>query len=488
MSSPPNVLLLIFDTLRSDHVSCYGDYVHTPAFDSVASTGTVFERAFAGGPATPVSHAALYSGQYPSENGVTGQYIPLRDDIPLIASWLRDAGYDTFGITGPSKMGSDWGYDRGFEDLYEPYYEHPPTTSVKNITKSVTDPRYRDYFVRKLTKGGKDRTRFKFDLLEDKIRSELDCPFFGLANFLTPHVKYDPPRPYKEEFTEGFSRPRLFLTEYLLDKRGVIDDPEVRLDRVIHAQTMDGIGRFLADPSWLNEKEVAVLRQWYRACVKYLDDELDRFLRYYQSELQNDTILILTADHGEQLGEHGLWTHSHYLFDETMKVPLIMTGPGVPSGERCSDFASLIDVFDTICDLCGLEQPSMTSGRSLFSSDKRDAAFMEYGARDPDEFKHNSGHGRYLDDAQLEQFCAGRKGIRTEDYLFVITSNGTEHLYENPDQHEVNDPPENVTRELRERIHETLPGEFGVWPEGDPDEVGLDQKVKENLRRLGYID
>lgn len=488
MSDHPNVIMLIFDTLRPDYLNCYGANIETPAFDEIANRGVLFESAFSCGPGTPISHAALYSGQYPFENSVTGQYIQLPDNIPIIPAWLNNAGYDTFGITGPAKMGSDWGYDRGFNNLYEPYYEHPPATSPMNITKSLKERKFAKYFYRKLTKGGNEQTRYKFNLLQERIESHLNSPFFALANFTTVHAPYDPPRPYKEQVTPGFSRPRWNFIEYLFDKRGAISDPDIRLDRVMNAQTGDGIGRFLADPSYLNDAEIEVLRDWYGACVKYLDDELAMFFDFYKRELQEDTILIITADHGEQLGEHGLWEHSHFLFDETLQIPFLVVGPNVPNGHRRTDLVSHVDVFDTICDICGIDQPSSTSGQSLFSGDERDAVFMEYGARNMEDFKNNSSHGKYMNDKQLLRYTAGRKGIRTNDHLFVITSNGTEHLYKNPKQSDIEDPPEDIVKPLRERLQETLSEEFGTWPEGEPDEVGLNPQVEENLRQLGYID
>lgn len=488
--SAPNVVVLIFDALRPDYLGCYGGDSATPTFDTAAEEGVLFESAFAGGPATPVSHATLYTGLYPSEHGVTGQYIPLRDDVPVIAEWLRDAGYDTFGITGPAKMGSDWGYDRGFDELYEPYYEFPPKTSLENLTKSIRDPRFRRYFLRKVTRGGADKTRFKFDLLRDRISNRLDRPFFALANLLTVHAPYDPPRPYKEQATPGFSRPRWFFLEFLLDRHGAFEDERLRPERITNAQTVDGMGRYLADPDYLNDAEVEVLRDWYRASVEYLDDEFSSFLEFYREELQDDTILILTADHGEHLGEHGLWEHSHYLYDETMSVPLIVAGPGVPEGVRKDQLASLVDIFETVCDLCDVPPPEGTSGRSLFGDTPRDAVFMEYGERDADDFRNNSGHGRYLDDDQLARFSAGRKAIRTQDYQLEITTDSTGRLLELPEQVEVEITSETVgtVESLRERLLETLGDDFGTWPEGDPEQVGLNHQVESNLRQLGYID
>lgn len=488
MGGRHDVIVLVFDTLRSDHLGCYGGDPDTPAFDAAADQGVVFESAFGVAPGTPISHASLYSGQYPSEHGVTGQYITVPEDVPVMAEHFRDAGYDTFGITGPSKMGSDWGYDRGFDELFEPYYDMPEPTSPENLTRSVVDSRFRRYFLRQLTRGGHEKTRFKFELLADRITADLDRPFFALCNFATVHSPYDPPRPYKEAATPGYSRPPLFVLEYLLDDHGSIDDPEIRLDRVLNVQTGDGIGRFLADPDYLNDREVRLLRDWYAATVEYLDDQFERFLEFYRRELMDDTILVVTTDHGEQLGERGLWEHSHLFHDETVKVPLIVLGPGVPEGERRSGLASHVDVFDTLCDLCDLDAPGSTSGISLFGDQRRDAVFMEYGERDLATFERESPHGRHLDREQLRRFCAGRKAVRTRDYRFEVTSEGDERLLELPAQVEATDPPAGTRTRLRERLFETLGTEFGTWPVGDPEDFEIDEQVQQNLRELGYID
>lgn len=487
MASKYNVIILVFDTLRSDYLSCYESDANTPAFESAAHQGITFESAFGVAPGTSISHASIYTGQYPSEHGVTGQYIRLPGNVPVIAEYFRDAGYDTLGITGPSKMGSDWGYGRGFNEFFEPYYEHPEPTSLKNIYKSITDQTYGRYFVRQLTKGGREKTRYKFELLKNRITAKLDQPFLALCNFLTVHGPYDPPRPYKEQATPEFSRPSWFLLEYLMDNRGAIKDPDIRVERVTNLGA-DKIGRYLADPTYFNQKEIQLLRDWYRASVTYLDDELQRFLKFYQKELQNDTILLLTADHGEQLGEHQLWEHSHYFYDETLKIPLIVIGPELPSGVNHKPLVSHVDIFDMLCELCDVDPPDTTSGVSPFSENERDAVFMEYGRRDITDFSEKSGHGRYLDPHQLREFSAGRKAIRTEHYRFELDSRGTERLFELPEQVRVAEPPSGITSRLRESLLETLGEDFGFWPEGDPDDTQLGDKVKRNLQKLGYIE
>jgi arylsulfatase A-like enzyme len=487
MSQGPNVIVLIFDTLRSDYISPYDTDIVTPAFRTAAEIGTVFESAFAAAPGTPVSHASIYTGKYPSEHGVTGQYIDLPKDVPVLAEEFSEAGYDTFGVTGPSKMGSDWQYDRGFDELFEPYHDMPPADSLASLRTAVEDEMFRRYLIRKITKGGSERTRYKFDLIQNRIRSDVEQPFFILSNFVTVHSAYDPPRPYKEDINSVFSRPRLQIVETLLDDHGEIDDQDIRSERVMNMEWSEGIGRYLADTSYLNDREIGLLRDWYRASVQYLDDEFGRFLDFYRKELIDDTVLVLTADHGEQLGEHGLWAHSYYLYDETLKIPLIIVGPEVPSGARRSDLASHVDLFGTLCNICGVETPQSMSGASLFAEYDRDAVFMEYGQRDTKKFSKTS-HGEYLDDKQLRAICAGRKAIRTEDFRFEITSHGTEHLYSLPEQIDVTGQHPDLTASLKARLVETVGDDFGTWPEGNPEELQIGEQVQRNLRELGYIE
>ena len=480
-----NVILMVFDTLRSDYLCCYNGKVDTPAFGSAADMGILFESAFGAAPGTPISHASLYSGQYPSEHGVTGQRIPLPEDIPVMAECFQEAGYDTFGITGPSKMGSEWGYERGFNELFETYYDLPPNPSLEAIQKCISSKIYRDHFIRKITKGG-GHTQYKLDLIK-KMSSELREPFFVFSNLLTVHAPYDPPRPYKQKATPKYSRPKLNLLEYLLDNPNKINDPDIRLDRVINVQHADGAGRYYADPDYLNEKEIKLLRDWYAASLRYLDDQLGHFLEFYQKELQDNTVLVLTADHGEQLGEHGLWAHSYYFYDETLNIPLIIVSPDLPAGERRDDLVSQIDIFDTLCDICGIDPPSEMTGMSVFSDESRDAVFMEYGERPVEDFKEVP-HGKYLDQEQILEFTAGRKAIRTENFRFEMDSRNNSELYTVSNEEMQVESKGELSQEFRERIEEILGTEFGTWPSKNSDKRQMDDRVEENLRKLGYIE
>ncbi|WP_323173747.1 sulfatase [Natrialba sp. PRR66] len=479
-----NVIVLIFDTLRADALSCYGGTASTPNFDRAADMGTLFERAFSAGPGTPISHAALYTGQYPAENGVTGAYISLPDESPVIAGHFREHGYETFGITGPSKMGSDFDYDRGFDELFEPYYDIGQRKSLDYLKRVITNPLLRNNLMRTIRRGDDSYTELKFDLLQNRINS-FTQPFFVLSNFLTVHSPYNPPRPYKEQAVEGYKRPRIPLEEILFNNIGTLDRDDIRLDRIMKAQTATGIGKYIADSDWLTDAELTVLKAWYRAAVEYLDKRLGHFLHYYKRELAEDTILVLTADHGEELGENGLLGHSHRLYDATLHVPLITIGPDIDAGIRRDDLVSLIDVFPTLCLQTGLPTPDTVSGVPMFTEEHRTAVCAEHGVR-PNTYQSDP-HVSRLSSERLQEFLAGRKCVRTDEYKLVVTSDGKSILYELPEERQVENPPPEVVMELETELSEQLEPEFGNWPPAKS-WSDVSASVEDDLRALGYIE
>lgn len=480
-----NIILLIFDTLRSDALSCYAGTNETPAFERVARQGTLFERAYAAGPGTPISHAALFSGQYPSTSGVVDQ-TEIPDDVPLMAEQFSERGYDTFRIPGPVRMGSQWGYDRGFDTYYEVHTDdHPRQDTPEYFKRILTDPEYRKYLIKDLwktlTEGPDSYTSFKFDLIKHQITNQLSEPFFVMMNTVLAHSPYDSPRPYMEEATPELDRPPLHMLEYLKDGDPRINKEGIRPERIYHAQTTDGIAKYLSDPSYLTSAELDFLRKWYDACVQCLDDRLDFFLDWFEdSEYAENTILVITADHGEHFGEHDLLVHSHGLFKENLHVPLLMKGPGIPSGKRYQDFASLVDVFDTVCDVTHNEMPTETDGNSLFSEETRNSVYAEHGVRHTER----RAHRKYMTDKQLIDFGLGRKSVRDDDYLYVYRSDGTEKIYEQPDEELIENPDEDICQIMRGKVAETL-GETFQSAYGEDFEMS--EGVRSNLEKLGYI-
>lgn len=487
MTRQHNIIILVFDTLRPDYLSCYtSGKFDTTNIDQVGHMGARFDGAFSVGPGTPISHGGIFTGRYPSRSGVTGQYISLPDDHPTLPEWFSDQGYETMGIAGPSKIASDFGYDRGFDHYFEPYYDigyrdrKPTRQYFKNL---FTDWHIFKDGVRTAFRGELKNTKFKFEYIKKWIEAASE-PFFVFANLLEAHAPYHPPRGYRSKFDPEFTEPWWFVTEYFLDNVGRHSNPNVRLDRIAHVQTGDGIGRYLADPTYLNEDELDVLRKWYAASIKYLDDVFGKFLEFYREELADDTILVITADHGEQFGEHGLLAHSHYLFDETLHVPLLVTGPGIDSPPE--GLVSLIDLYPTLPSLAGIDVPDFTEGRSLFDEGGRPFVFMEHGERRVRDFRE-SAHGRYMTDEQLREFSAGRKAVRTDSHKLVIDSLDESTLYDVTGEVEQEVTNSSVEGELTGKIERTLPQDFGIWPEGYPETFGLNEDVIDSLKDLGYI-
>ncbi|UPW00317.1 sulfatase [Halorussus gelatinilyticus] len=487
MTDRSNVILLVFDTLRADALSCYDRAfpVETTAFDRVARRGTVFENAFAVGPWTPPSHGAMFSGRYPSDTGFDGAWPTMPESVPLLAEWFSDRGYRTYGIPGPAKMGSATGLDRGFDEYYEVYEEVAKRPSLDYLRQLVTDPLIRRDFLRLAGAGNDYYSEIKFDRLREWL-ADAPEPFFAMANLTTVHSPYDPPRPYKRAATPELSRPRFGLAEELLDAPCEFDDPEIRDERLFDAA--DGADatsialRYFEDDEYVSDAELDVLREWYAASLRYLDDRLGAFLDWLDRQgLADDTLLVLTSDHGELFGEHGGFYHGDFLYDEVTRVPLVVSGPGVPAGERRTDLASHIDLFATLCDLCGLDAPE-TDGSSLLGDARRDAVFA---AKAPSD-ERDAEAASEVSEETLREFEVGRKSIRTDEYRFELRSDGEEVLYELPGEAVVSDPDEAVVAPLRERLAATL-GESFDGAESATD-AEYSAGVERNLRELGYLE
>ncbi|WP_306052638.1 sulfatase [Natronococcus wangiae] len=487
MADRPNVLVLVFDTLRADALSCDDAAfpVETRAFDEVAARGTVFENAFAVGPWTPASHGAMFSGKYPAATGFDGSWPTMPESVPLLAEWFADRGYRTYGIPGPAKMGSATGLDRGFESYYEVYERIAERPSLEYLRQVATDPLVRRDFLRLVGRGNDYYTEIKFEKLREWL-ADAPEPFFAVANLTTVHAPYDPPRPYKRDLTPDLSRPRLGLLEELLDSPCSYDDPAVDDERLFAAA--DGAGaqrialRYRDDPNYLSAAELDVLRRWYAASLRYLDDRLGAFLDWFErAGLGENTVVVLTSDHGELFGEHDALYHGNFLYDEVTRVPLVFAGPGVPRGERRTDLASHIDLFATLCDRCGLDEPE-TEGSSLFGDRRRRAVFA---AEAPSDLGDVDAASEVAADT-VREFELGRRSVRTEEYRFERRSDGTERLYELPGEEVVDDPDESIVAELRERVDDALGATFDdAGTEADAD---LSPGIERNLRELGYLE
>ena len=314
----PSVLYIVLDTVRADHFGCYGyERDTTPNLDALAAQGVVFERAISTSPWTLTSHVTLFTGRYPRDCSADWHEI-LDAEHATMAEVFAERGYATAGFVGNLRYCSgEFGIDRGFAH-YEDFYFRPEVVAAASsigyalLNQVVGQPFHT------LVRNDAGRVTDRFLAWQNAHEGE---PFFAFLNFYDAHAYCEAPAPHAGMFGPGGGDAR---------------DWNAR-DGAKEAERMQGF------------------RNDYDACLHYIDAEIGRLLETLRERgVLDDTLVVLTADHGEQFGEHGLTGHGNSLYMPNLHVPLLIAMPGrVPSGKRVADFVSLRDVAATTLDLAG---------------------------------------------------------------------------------------------------------------------------------------
>jgi arylsulfatase A-like enzyme len=297
----PNVILISIDTLRADHVGAYGQpRPTTPALDRIAAAGAVFEQAFAPSPWTLPSHASMLTGLAPARHGLVDVDRVLAPAISTIAEELRAAGVRTGAIVNSAFLGPANGLDRGFER-----FRHVPETGPRPAAPRMIG----------------------------EVAAWLDAwqeePFFLFFHVYDVHSDYIP----------GPEQRALFVGPY----EGPQDGTTAQLRRIRR-------GEYEPTPA-----DQAHVRDLYAGGVRRTDDALATLYATLDGlDLARDTFVIVTSDHGEELFERGDVLHGRTLYDESIRVPLVVRGPGVAAGSRIAQPATHADLTPTIRALFGL--------------------------------------------------------------------------------------------------------------------------------------
>ncbi|MEX1026109.1 MAG: sulfatase [Planctomycetota bacterium] len=332
----PNVVLIVVDTLRADALGAYGSETgDTPVLDGFAKEAVVFERASTPRAKTNPAVASLLTGTYPPEHGVRDLGRPLPARLPTLAEAFRDAGWRTAAIVGNFVLTRERsGFDRGFESWTETL---PDSAGGEGGVPERRAPSLVDGALEQLDAFG-------------------DAPFFLYLHAMDPHGPYEPPLVHR--VVSGVAEP--------LEP----PHPPVRWQTPTVAERNVPAEARLAD----GRIDTAAVREAYRGEVRFVDAELGRlFAELDRRGLTDDTIVVVTADHGESLGEHAYWfEHGLHAYEATCHVPLMLRVPARPS-ERRDDPASLVDVAPTLAAQVGLEQRfgderTEFRGRDLFAS------------------------------------------------------------------------------------------------------------------------
>ncbi|MGH7804794.1 MAG: sulfatase family protein [Candidatus Binatia bacterium] len=320
---PWNVVWITIDTLRADHLGSYGYPRDTsPSIDSLARGGIRFDQAIVQWPKTTPSIASMLSGTYPHSNGVT-RFTPLvvPDRVVSIAEILRDRGFATAAVSTHPALSPSYNVDHGFESFVE-------TWGV-----------YRG----KSARAAKRAIRFLGERTAER-------PCFRWVHFMDPHARYEPPAPFHS----------MFVGDAHFDP-----SRKVRLNEGVE----DDIGGVPGRSHLADHDSFAYYVAQYDAEIRYVDSQVARVLAALDERgLAERTIVVLTADHGESLGDHEYYfEHGRLPYDDCLRVPLVVRFPAAlgAAGTVVKQPVELVGVTPTVLEVLGIPAPKSVQGSSL---------------------------------------------------------------------------------------------------------------------------
>jgi arylsulfatase A-like enzyme len=449
-----NFLLITIDTLRWDHLSCYGyERKTSPIMDNLASEGIIFDKVIVQRPKTTPSFASIMTGLYPWEMGIWGTGQSLPEDYNTIAERLREKGYTTAGITTNANLSPSFGFSQGFS-----YYVNPKRATADTIT----------------------------DLTLEWIDNEsLEDPYFLWVHYVDPHTPYTPPTPYDSAFIDDLNTSN-DLTVPLID-------PNRQTGGIRNQEWLMGPDK---------NRNLTYLISQYDGEILFTDSEIGRLLRgMTERGLMNKTLLLLTSDHGESLGEHKyFFEHGYFPYEPCSHIPMIFKFPDdrIEQPRRIDAIVQGIDIVPTILELLGIDSSDNISGKSMLPILSGEIAEINHHAFIEADYSRRLGFSRT---------------IRSKDWVFIYHPNRSikrpvtplsilyswydllwlafeDELYYLPD-----DPYQeiNLIQQRRDQYlkHLALLVEYDPWANGAQpmiqDYESLDKDHYEALKALGYI-
>ena len=375
MTAKPNILWICTDQQRFDTLGCMGNrFVRTPNIDALAESGVLFEHAYCQNPVSAPSRASFLTGRYPRTTGVTqnGQSIPARE-VPM-TKLLTDAGY-VCGLSGKLHLSTVYpsispGTERRIDDGYDEFHwmHHPwldwPTNEYHHWLRergvAYANEQHPDS---PHVRYGMDEAHHPTTWCAEKginfieACADFDHPWLFSVNIFDPHHIFDPPREYLQRYLDR-------LDEIPLPNctPGELDDKPSFQQRD-HACRFDGMS---FDEMSETCRRLSIAAYW--AMCDLIDVQVGRLLDALDRTRQRDnTIVIFTSDHGEMLGDHGIYYKGPYCYDPAVRVPLIIAAPSaVTRGLRSAALVELVDIAPTLLEAAGLDACPGMQGRSLW--------------------------------------------------------------------------------------------------------------------------
>lgn len=341
---PRNILLVTIDTLRSDRIGVYGNpRVLTPALDGLAARGVLFSEARCQIPSTLPSHASILTGRYPPSHAVhdNGVYF-LAPEETTLAEVLSAAGFETAGFVGAFVLDRRFGIDQGFETFGD-RMEDPLRRGAAPALGDSVDPVARWWvgsWFGPYQRRGEAVVREAAAWLRAREASQPGRPFFLWVHLFDPHEPYDAPPPIGTMYDEGYDGP------------------------------MDGTGdafEAARRAGTISARDIEHMRARYDGEVTYADRALGALLDTLATlGLDATTLVAVTADHGEGMGEHGYYfEHGSRLWETILAVPLVVAGPGIPRGRVVPGRVRSVDLLPSLVAAVGVPAPGGVDGAAI---------------------------------------------------------------------------------------------------------------------------
>ncbi len=415
MEKRPNILFIVMDSVRASNLSCYGYHrPTTPNLDKFAAEGVLFEQAISEGCWTLPVHTSLFTGLYPSHHGVTISKSALPENVPTLASLLSDHGYQTCCFSNNAYISEASGLARGFQTMEDVWrIVNPRGIKRTPLSRLIVQLRKLGRAgeplialvrfvrrVRKIVKGGRNTRDKGADLTNKMIRQWLseswqkDKPFFMFVNYMECHEKYNPPQPYDRKFMpEKYSHWRVLQVG--TDKAHILKASEKR-----------------------KREDLEILTALYDGEINYLDHKIGELLQHLEQQgLADDTVVVITSDHGDSLGEHDAIGHRMVLYEQLIHVPLLVRyRKHFKPGTRVPEPVQLSDLYPTFLELAGvgLDKAESNGFVSLLQLDRL--------RERPYTVSENTAP-RSLDGLEM-------RALRTRRYKLIWKANGEHELYD----------------------------------------------------------
>lgn len=475
----PNILWITLDSIRADHTSLHGyERDTTPQLSRIAGDsgkGINFKHGIAHSTRTPVSVPSMLTGLYPSRHQMIG--MKSGDVLPaeMVTSpeLLSELGYHTIGVSENGYAGVAKEIDNRFDDFIK---SSPSSTGdflsyqqgLSFLKYTLKTREHGPGLTTDMSAHGAQNSFFTTDITKRKLRhaSKQNSPLFAYVHYNDPHHPYIPPLAYQNEY---------------------FDDIDATTDEAVaFAERMHkNLYQWIANDLPLSAKEWAMLHAMYDATIKYTDAMVGDLFNFVQEEL-DETIVVITADHGDLFGECGLLGHHMVLHDGLTHVPLITHGLD-DVAHHADQPTQHIDVMQTLLAVVGADTTQF-QGYNL-REESRDVAISQdlRGTVDDNDVENYERIRQYNSDVDLSHLPESMvSAFRTTKYKLVRTDEWT-RLYELPDETVDVSGEQSKTLEELDSFADDWMATEGQPFEVDPDEADLSEKTEQHLKDMGYM-